>query len=244
MDKLKFGDFIYKRRKMLGLSQEILGHKLGVTNKAVSKWETGETLPDVQLMEHLANVLNVTMDELYTQTDSVKEENTKSNIFITITIILSIIIIVLSSILISDHFKDESNSNNDDSDISLSLSNYTDYLSITPCNKTEIDNQTLVMYGIININEDINVFNEVKITFEYNLHLYYKTIDDNDSLYVFLNHQTSIDISTNTTFFEISFIPTLTSFIVDEMASVFLDISPKISLTLSASFSTERSSFV
>ena len=74
MDKLKFGDFIYKKRKELGLSQEILGYKLGVTNKAVSKWETGETLPDVQLMEHLANVLNVSLDDLYHQDDTPKKE--------------------------------------------------------------------------------------------------------------------------------------------------------------------------
>lgn len=41
MDKYKFGEFIYQRRKMLHITQEELGSKLGVTNKAVSKWETG-----------------------------------------------------------------------------------------------------------------------------------------------------------------------------------------------------------
>lgn len=41
MDKYKFGNFIYERRKKLNLTQDELGRKLGVTNKAVSKWETG-----------------------------------------------------------------------------------------------------------------------------------------------------------------------------------------------------------
>ena len=66
MDKYKFGEFIYNQRKKLGYTQDELGRKLKVTNKAVSKWETGETLPDIQLLEELARVLNVTLDELIT----------------------------------------------------------------------------------------------------------------------------------------------------------------------------------
>ena len=67
MDKYKFGEFIYSQRKKLGYTQDELGRKLKVTNKAVSKWETGETLPDIQLIPELASVLNVTIDELLTQ---------------------------------------------------------------------------------------------------------------------------------------------------------------------------------
>ena len=72
MDKYKFGEFIYNQRKRLGLTQDELGRKLNVTNKAVSKWETGETLPDIQLLEKLANTLEVTIDELLTQQKSDK----------------------------------------------------------------------------------------------------------------------------------------------------------------------------
>ena len=50
MDKYKFGEFIYQKRKQLHKTQDELGRKLNVTNKAVSKWETGETLPDIQLL--------------------------------------------------------------------------------------------------------------------------------------------------------------------------------------------------
>ena len=47
MDKYKFGEFIYNLRIANHLTQDELGRKIGVTNKAVSKWEVGETLPDV-----------------------------------------------------------------------------------------------------------------------------------------------------------------------------------------------------
>ena len=63
MDKYKFGEFLYQKRKEIGLTQEELGRKLGVTNKAVSKWEVGETLPEVTMLEPLANLLGITVDE-------------------------------------------------------------------------------------------------------------------------------------------------------------------------------------
>ena len=46
----KIGELIEKYRKEKGLTQDELGRRLGVTNKAVSKWEVGETLPDVTII--------------------------------------------------------------------------------------------------------------------------------------------------------------------------------------------------
>ena len=77
MDKYKFGEFIYQKRKALGLTQDELGRKLGVTNKAVSKWEVGETTPDIMMLEPLAAVLQVTVDELLKQ-KTIKDENNKT----------------------------------------------------------------------------------------------------------------------------------------------------------------------
>ena len=65
MDKYKFGEFIYQKRKELGLTQDELGYKLGVTNKAVSKWETGDNLPDIMMLKKLAQVFGLTVDEKY-----------------------------------------------------------------------------------------------------------------------------------------------------------------------------------
>ena len=53
---------ILKLRKKKGLTQEALAEKLYVTNKTVSKWERGETLPDITLLPDLAKILETTID--------------------------------------------------------------------------------------------------------------------------------------------------------------------------------------
>lgn len=63
-DNKKLGDFIYKMRKEKQLSQSELGDLVGVSNKAVSKWETDEARPDLGKISLLAEVLGVTVDEL------------------------------------------------------------------------------------------------------------------------------------------------------------------------------------
>ena len=97
MDKYKFGEFIYQKRKQLHMTQDELGRKLNVTNKAVSKWETGETLPDIQLLELLASTLKVSIDELLTQVKPEKEIVMKTR---KTPIVLSIVFVVLSFILL------------------------------------------------------------------------------------------------------------------------------------------------
>ena len=55
---------IATRRKALGLTQQQLADKLHLTNKAISKWETGEGLPDISVLKDLAEVLQISTDEL------------------------------------------------------------------------------------------------------------------------------------------------------------------------------------
>lgn len=64
MDQQKIGQFIQERRKAIGLTQQELADKLGVTNKAVSKWELGRSLPDVGLFEPLCRELDINVAEL------------------------------------------------------------------------------------------------------------------------------------------------------------------------------------
>ena len=59
-----FGKFLYELRKEKGLTQAALAQILGVTNKAVSKWETGEAMPETSLLRPIAEVFGVTVDEL------------------------------------------------------------------------------------------------------------------------------------------------------------------------------------
>ena len=53
MDQVKIGKFIAERRKSINLTQFQLAEKLGVTDRAVSKWETGKAMPDSCIMVDL-----------------------------------------------------------------------------------------------------------------------------------------------------------------------------------------------
>ena len=62
---MSIGKNIAKHRKTKGFTQEELGAKLGVTNQAVSKWESEVSMPDVMLLPEIATALNITLDDLY-----------------------------------------------------------------------------------------------------------------------------------------------------------------------------------
>lgn len=64
MDQSKTGRFIMERRKRKGLTQAQLAERLGITDRAVSKWETGRSLPDSSIMLELCGLLEITADEL------------------------------------------------------------------------------------------------------------------------------------------------------------------------------------
>ena len=64
LDIVKIGNYIAGKRRALGLTQQELAEKLNVTNKAVSKWETGQGAPDIGTLSPLADVLRVTVDEI------------------------------------------------------------------------------------------------------------------------------------------------------------------------------------
>ena len=66
MDQEKIGKFISSCRKEAGLTQAALADKLGITDRAVSKWETGKSLPDASIMIELCNILGITVNELLT----------------------------------------------------------------------------------------------------------------------------------------------------------------------------------
>ena len=62
MNIKKVGEQIAVLRKVKGLTQSELGERIGVSFQAVSKWERGETLPDVTLLPDLAKILETTVD--------------------------------------------------------------------------------------------------------------------------------------------------------------------------------------
>ena len=76
MDQEKIGKFIAICRKEKNLTQEELANKLGITAKAVSKWECGKGLPDVSLYKDLCNILGITLNEFFVG-EKIKEEKFK-----------------------------------------------------------------------------------------------------------------------------------------------------------------------
>ncbi len=64
MDQIKIGKFIALRRKDLNLTQMQLAEKLNITDRAISKWETGRAMPDSSIMLELCDILNITVNDL------------------------------------------------------------------------------------------------------------------------------------------------------------------------------------
>ena len=64
MDQIKIGSFIANKRKEKGLTQLQLAEKLNITDRAVSKWENGRSLPDSAIMLELCEILGITVNDL------------------------------------------------------------------------------------------------------------------------------------------------------------------------------------
>ena len=64
MDQVKIGKFISECRKKKNLTQMQLAEKLNITDRAISKWETGKSMPDSGIMLDLCNELKITVNEL------------------------------------------------------------------------------------------------------------------------------------------------------------------------------------
>lgn len=64
MNQVKIGKFIAERRKKSGLTQMQLAEKLGITDRAVSKWERGKSMPDSSVMLELCAVLKISVNDL------------------------------------------------------------------------------------------------------------------------------------------------------------------------------------
>ncbi len=77
MNQIIIGKFISQRRKLKSMTQEQLAEKLGVSNKTVSKWETGRSMPDYSLISPLCMELDISIAEL--MEGSMKEETSKKD---------------------------------------------------------------------------------------------------------------------------------------------------------------------
>ena len=64
MDTLKIGKFLKELRKQNNMTQEQLGERIGVTNKTVSRWETGNYMPPIESLRLLSDIFDVSINEI------------------------------------------------------------------------------------------------------------------------------------------------------------------------------------
>ena len=112
MDQIKIGKFISECRKKQKLTQAELAEKLNITDRAVSKWETGRSLPDASIMLELCDILNVNVNDLLNGEviDMNKYDETKEQVLLDMVkqkeendkklLMLEIVIGVLSTIIL------------------------------------------------------------------------------------------------------------------------------------------------
>ncbi|MBO7309794.1 MAG: helix-turn-helix domain-containing protein [Clostridia bacterium] len=79
MDQIKIGGFIAECRKKANLTQMQLAEKLNITDRAVSKWETGKAMPDTSIMIELCDILKISVNELLCGEKNIMENNEQKN---------------------------------------------------------------------------------------------------------------------------------------------------------------------
>lgn len=195
MDKYKFGEFIYTQRKKQNLTQEELGRRLKVTNKAVSKWETGETLPDVLLLEPLAKELNVTIDELLTQQKpNVEKVYIKPKVFPYIIMGVSILILLCVVSILSIKIALAKNE-------AITVENANQYFEVNICETSMLNEQDLTINGSITPICDIK--NPV-LSIDVNIQYYYLNTSDVLCEILYLNKSYTYDGSSSSFSFTVS----------------------------------------
>ena len=102
---MNIGSQIYEFRKLKNLSQEQLAEKVGVSRQTISKWELGETSPDIKQAKQLSQIFNVSLDEL-TGNDTreviiEKVSNTEKLAGIVIKILKALGVMIIISIVVT-----------------------------------------------------------------------------------------------------------------------------------------------
>ena len=90
----EFGKAIVRLRKEKGLTQRDLADRLNVSDKAVSRWETGKNYPDIETLQRLAAVLEVQVDDLLKGDLKLSKKNSSLRKIVVITLIIAILLYV------------------------------------------------------------------------------------------------------------------------------------------------------
>ena len=93
MNNEKIGKYLATKRKEKGITQKELADEMGVTFQAVSRWEKGDSIPDLDSLDHLADFYEVTIDEIL-QRNVIKDNSFEENLHIVIFMIVNIAYII------------------------------------------------------------------------------------------------------------------------------------------------------
>ena len=104
MDPIKTGKFISSKRKENNMSQSDLASILNVTNQAVSKWENGRGIPDIEMLKKLSEVFNINIEEILSGEENKKVK--RKNIFYFIILFLVVVLLVVLVIFLNTKKED------------------------------------------------------------------------------------------------------------------------------------------
>lgn len=152
MDQERIGKFIKEIRTKNNLSQNEFAKKYGVTYQAVSKWENGKNMPDIQILKQICSDYNLSIEELL----NAEEKNKKKKIIPYITISLIILISLITGIILlnkkEDTFKFKT------------LSSTTEYFKLTGSIAYNQDKTSIYISDIIYTGDDTTEYKEIKST--------------------------------------------------------------------------------
>lgn len=197
MDQNNMGIFISKLRKEKGLTQNDIAEKLGVTDKAVSKWERGLGCPDISLLIPLSEILEISVNELLLAEklkenipkekadDAIKETiklsnkkikiNLRKNKILKIIITIAIALLLVISFLIIKNYKEKEIKKQELKRIVINVQNNLNRLEFVKDNPSKSPNYILednnITYVIPEIKykpNDENIYKEILSYSDYN----------------------------------------------------------------------------
>lgn len=171
MNQNKIGEIIEKKRKEKHLTQKELAEALGVSNTAISKWENGNNLPDISMLEPLCKILDLDLLELITTQNSMHEDCSKkfakvrkARLYRTISMSLFFISVICLTNIFTYHRI-----------MSKRKEDLSKEVEVYKINSNE-DNITIDGYAIFNENNNIIFLEKVVYQGEENLEIDYKKL--------------------------------------------------------------------
>lgn len=144
MDSNKIGKLIYELRIKNNLTQKQLADKLLITSQAISKWENGRGIPDVEMLQKLSEIFNVNINELLSGKITETKKRKIKKIYLLIPISLIILIALLILLIIknnNDDFKITKLASNNDSFSIKGIIAYSENKKSIYISKVDYDNE-------------------------------------------------------------------------------------------------------